>query len=454
MVGRQRSAARWVKNGFSRLRSRRWSSPSMCRMLRSISSRNGPLSMPNSSAIFWPGNVADRFRRKNSPASRSRVRYPSGVRVSQVCSASAVIVVTKTSPDSSGSLGSTAGRSRSAASKVTRADRNPDPAVEERQPADHSRNGQADAMTLTVLVRDDPDSYVVSGPAAEILASAGDLRVLSYSDPDQLPDGFEEVEALIVSSGRADEQLAVAARLPKLRLVQTLSAGVEQWEGRLPDGVLLSNARGAHGGATAEWAITALLAVYREIPGFVTSQQAARWEPHTPDTLAGKSVLVLGAGDLATEFRRRAEPFDATVEVVGRSARDGVHGIDALDDLLPAADAVIVMLPVTEATRGVVGRERLALMPDGAVLVNAGRGPLVDTDGLVAELTAGRLRAALDVTDPEPLPQGHPLWTARGLLLTPHVAGSTRGFEQRAWRVAADQLAQFAAGREPDNLQR
>jgi phosphoglycerate dehydrogenase-like enzyme len=199
--------------------------------------------------------------------------------------------------------------------------------------------------------------------------------------------------------------------------------------------------------------VTALLAVLREIPGFVAAQQAGRWDSHTTDTLDGKAVLVLGAGDLAAGFRRRAEPFGATVTVVGRSAREGVHGIDELDELLPGADAVVVMLPLTQATRGLIGEQELGRMRDGAVLVNAGRGPLVRTDALVAELDVGRLRAALDVTDPEPLPEGHALWSAPGLLLTPHVAGSTLGFEERAWRVAAQQLEQFAAGRDPDNLQ-
>jgi phosphoglycerate dehydrogenase-like enzyme len=302
-------------------------------------------------------------------------------------------------------------------------------------------------MPRTVLVRAEPSV------TAELLAEVHDLRVLTYSDPRELPPGSDDAEVLVVSSGQVDHQLALMRHLPRLRLVQTLSAGVEQWEGRLPEGVQLSNARGAHGGATAEWAITALLAVLREIPAFVASQQAGRWEPHTTDTLAGKSLLVLGAGDLATEFRRRAEPFDATVTVVGRSARKGVHGIDELDDLLPGADAVVVMLPVTDATRRIVDATFLSRMPDGAVLVNAGRGPLVDTDALLSELTSGRLRAALDVTDPEPLPDGHPLYSAPGLLLTPHVAGSTLGFERRAAQVAAAQLAQFAAGNDPDNLQ-
>jgi len=301
-------------------------------------------------------------------------------------------------------------------------------------------------MTLPVLIRSGSDGL------RQLLDGIDGVRVLSYDGPD-LPDGVEDAEVLVVASGDVDEQIRLMARLPKLRLVQTLSAGVEAWEGRLPDGVQLSNARGAHGGATAEWAVAALLAVYRELPGFVVAQREGRWDAHTTDTLDGKRLLVLGAGDLAVEFRRRAEPFGASVRVVGRRAREGVHGLDELDDLLPSADAVVVMLPLTDATRGLVEAHVLARMPDGAVLVNAGRGPIVDTDALFGELRSGRLRAALDVTDPEPLPEGYPLWSAPGLLLTPHVAGSTAGFQQRAFAVAARQIEQFAAGQEPDNLQ-
>jgi phosphoglycerate dehydrogenase-like enzyme len=302
-------------------------------------------------------------------------------------------------------------------------------------------------MALTALVRDEPDSR------SDLLQEVDGVRIVTYADAGALPAEAEQAEVLVVSSGSVDEQIGLMQRLPRLRLVQTLSAGVEAWEGRLPDGVQLSNARGAHGGATAEWAVATLLAVYRELPAFVHAQQERRWDPHTTDTLDGKHVLVLGAGDLATEFRRRAEPFGASVEVVGRKARAGVHGIDELDDLLPAADAVVVMLPVTDATRGLMDASKLGRMRDGAVLVNAGRGPLVVTDALLAELRAGRLRAALDVTDPEPLPADHPLWSAPGLLLTPHVGGGTRGLEVRAWTVAAKQIARFAAGSDPDNLQ-
>src|SRR3954447_10904709 len=184
-------------------------------------------------------------------------------------------------------------------------------------------------MALTALVRDEPDSR------SDLLQEVDGVRIVTYADAGALPAEAEQAEVLVVSSGSVDEQIGLMQRLPRLRLVQTLSAGVEAWEGRLPEGVQLSNARGAHGGATAEWAVAALLAVYRELPAFVLAQRDGRWDDHTTDTLDGKHVLVLGAGDLAVEFRRRVEPFGAEVRVVGRRAREGVHGLDELDDLLP-----------------------------------------------------------------------------------------------------------------------
>jgi phosphoglycerate dehydrogenase-like enzyme len=301
-------------------------------------------------------------------------------------------------------------------------------------------------MTVTVLAADDPDA------PSDAVGSLEGIQLLTYSSPDELPDGADKATVLI-ANGNVDTVVEVMRRLPRLKLLQTLSAGVEQWEGKVPEGVSLSNARGAHGGATAEWAVAALLAVLRELPAFTLRQGDGHWDQHTTDTLDGKAVLVLGAGDLAAEFRRRAEPFGATVEVVGRAAREGVHGMDELDDLLPRFDVVVAMLPLTGATRGLVDARMLGLLKDDAVFINAGRGPSVVTDDLIAALQGGRLRAALDVTDPEPLPDGHPLWSAPNVLITPHVAGSTRGFQQRAWTVAAKQIAQFSRGEEPANLQ-
>jgi phosphoglycerate dehydrogenase-like enzyme len=299
-------------------------------------------------------------------------------------------------------------------------------------------------MSLIVLVPDDL--------GLAVLAAVAGVEPLRYDVDASLPDGSEAAEVMVVGSGDADRLVAAMRGLPSLRLVQTLSAGVERWEGRLPDGVALANARGAHGAATAEWAAAALLAVYRELPAFVHDQAAGHWDQHETDTLDGKRVLVLGAGDLARELVKRLAPFGARCTLVGTRARNGVTAISEVDALLPEQDAVVAMLPLTDETRGLIDASFLARLPDGAVVVNAARGPIVDTDALLAELRPGRLRAALDVTDPEPLPPDHPLWAAPGVLITPHVGGATAGADDRAWRVAAEQIELFANGDEPTNL--
>ncbi|WP_188316953.1 2-hydroxyacid dehydrogenase [Solihabitans fulvus] len=299
---------------------------------------------------------------------------------------------------------------------------------------------------MIVLVPDDLGLAVMS--------EVDGVRAVRYTPGEPLPPEAAEAEVLVPRFLAGMDVPALLGGLPRLRLVQLLTAGAEQWIGQLPDGVALSTGRGAHGGSTAEWVVGALLAIYRDLFSFERSRERSSWDHHTTDTMQGKRVLVVGAGDLGDQLRRRIEPFDATVTLVGRAARDGVHGVDELPDLLGSHDAVVVVVPLTSETKGMVDAEFLAAMADGAVLVNAARGPVVDTDALLAELTSGRLLAALDVTDPEPLPEDHPLWTAPGLLLTPHVAGSCRGLGERAYAVAKAEIARFVAGREPANLVR
>lgn len=304
---------------------------------------------------------------------------------------------------------------------------------------------ESDGVTLTALVPDEEAVRALSGVAG--------VTALRYEPDAALPAGAQHAEVLVAPMfGGARPQLLGA--LPRLRLVQLLTAGYETWAGHLPRGVALSTARGAHGGSTAEWALAALLAVQRELPRFLRAQDGARWDSHPSGTLLGSRVLVLGAGDVAHQIARRLAPFEVTVTLVGRRARDGVRGMSEVPDLLGDQDAVVLALPHTGDTTGLVDAAFLARMPDGAVLVNAARGPVVRTEALLAELSAGRLRAALDVTDPEPLPADHPLWRAPGVLITPHVGGSVTGAVERAFAVAAEQIAVFAAGGDPPNLVR
>ncbi|MEU3709539.1 2-hydroxyacid dehydrogenase [Streptomyces catenulae] len=245
------------------------------------------------------------------------------------------------------------------------------------------------------------------------------------------------------------------ARMSGLRVVQTLTAGVEHILpalGQLPPGTRLCNARGLHDASTAELALTLILAALRGVPDFVRAQDAEEWRPVFRPALADRTVLIVGYGSIGSAIEDRLTPFEcARVTRLARTARETVRGpvhpLSALGDLLPDADVVVLATPLTDATRGLVGRDFLARMKDGALLVNVARGKVVDTAALLTEVTSGRLRAALDVTDPEPLPAAHPLWRAPGVLITPHVGGPSSAFLPRAKRLLRDQLTLFAAGR-------
>ncbi len=239
---------------------------------------------------------------------------------------------------------------------------------------------------------------------------------------------------------------SAVTRMTELQVVQLLSAGADSYVGRIPDHVQLCDARGVHTSSTSEWVMAVLLASLREIPRFVRSQDAHKWDGSRTDELAGKRVLIVGAGAIGEGLRARLLPFEVDVTMVARRPRDGVHSVDELPALLPDADVVVVLVPFTDATRGLVDAKFLAGMHDGALFINGARGQVADTEALTAEVLSGRLRAALDVTDPEPLPADHPLWDAEGLLLTPHVGGAVPGFPRRAYALVGEQIRRWVAG--------
>ena len=298
------------------------------------------------------------------------------------------------------------------------------------------------------LAPDEPLSVAVPPALAEAVAAVSPrLEVHTFHPRDGVPTGDAVTARVWVPpSGYPADPEDVVRALPELRLVQLVTAGAERFIGRLPEGVVLCNARGAHTPSTAEWVMTATLAAQRGIPFFTREQDAERWTFCRQHTLFGARVLVIGAGDIGRAIGRMLDGFGVEVEFVARSARDGVHATSELPSLLPQADVVILVVPVTPETTGMVDAAFLAAMKDDALLVNAARGVVVDTDALLAELTGGRLRAALDVTEPEPLPAGHPLWTAPGLLLTPHVGGEIPGTVERGAASVAAQLRRVLAG--------
>jgi phosphoglycerate dehydrogenase-like enzyme len=269
------------------------------------------------------------------------------------------------------------------------------------------------------------------------------------------------------------KSLRIWPHLRGVRLVLALMAGTEWIPGAVGPHVTICNARGAHSISTAEWTIGAIFAVLKYFPFFLDVQREGVWKrrfeaparyarisgdvrplypPVMLEELTGKRVLLIGHGSIGQEIERMLAPFNIHLTRVARTAREGIHAVSELDSLLPRAEIVILILPLTDGSHHLIGSRQLALMRQGALLVNAARGPVVDTDALVAALEAGRIRAALDVTDPEPLPEGHPLWSCPNLLITPHVAGSSPQFGPRAVKVAEEELRRYMNGESLRNV--
>lgn len=266
-----------------------------------------------------------------------------------------------------------------------------------------------------------------------------------------------EVDVVVVpNTFLAPEVFRGLGRLPQLRVVQLSSAGFEHALPHLPPGLVLCNGRGVHDAGTAELALGLTLAAQRGIDDAVRAMPDGRWTPEPRSSLADRRVMVLGYGSVGAAIGRRLEAFETDVVRVASAAREApeghVHGIDELMALLPGVDIVISVLPLTDNTRGLVDTAVLAALPDGALVVNVGRGRVVDTEALLAELQAGRLRAALDVTDPEPLPADHPLWRAPNTIITPHLGGYTDATPPRVVALVRRQIDLLLAGQEPDNV--
>ena len=298
-------------------------------------------------------------------------------------------------------------------------------------------------------------------PADEIEGLPDGFRYLFWDGGEEFPDDPADCVFYVVPYMQgASVALRPMAAMRSVRVVQTLSAGVDHVESGLAGlrpGVRLCNARGVHDASTAELALALILASLRGIPGFVEGRELEEWRSGFYPSLADKSVLIVGYGSIGAAIEDRLIPFEcARVARVSRSARTTERGevrpLSELPALLPGADVVILATPLTERTKGLADAGFLARMKDGALLVNVARGPVVDTGALLEEVESGRLRAALDVTDPEPLPSGHPLWHAPGVLISPHVGGSTSAFLPRARRLLAGQLTRFAAGDELRNV--
>jgi phosphoglycerate dehydrogenase-like enzyme len=269
---------------------------------------------------------------------------------------------------------------------------------------------------------------------------------------DELPSDPAEVVFYVPPFVATPRSREILAEMPNLQVVQLQVAGVDTFLPHIADGVALCNARGVHDASTAEWVVGGIIAAQREFPGFAGAQREGRWDWHMTDALTDRTVMIVGYGSVGAAIERRLVPFETRIVRVARTVRDGVHPVSALPELLPDADIVVLIVPSTAETTGMVDKVFLSQMRDGALLVNAARGPVVVTDALLAELTNRRLRAVLDVTDPEPLPAGHPLWSAPGVFITPHVGGSTPASRRRAVALVREQVARFVAGEPLHNI--
>ncbi|MFD3697899.1 2-hydroxyacid dehydrogenase [Streptomyces sp. NPDC058646] len=292
-------------------------------------------------------------------------------------------------------------------------------------------------------------------PAEEVDGLPASFRYRRWDGEDDFPADPADCVFYVTPYMKSPEvTVRPLAAMPALQVVQTLTAGIDHvlgGLGGLRPGVRLCNAAGVHTASTAELALALTLASLRGIPRMVRGQDREEWHGGFYEALADKSVLIVGYGSIGAAVEDRLVPFECgPVTRVARSARTTargpVHALADLPQLLPSADVVVLCTPLTEDTRGLAGADFLSRMKDGALLVNVSRGPVVDTKSLLAEVESGRLCAALDVTDPEPLPAGHPLWHAPNVLITPHVGGSSSAFEPRAKRLLARQLTRFAAG--------
>ncbi len=263
---------------------------------------------------------------------------------------------------------------------------------------------------------------------------------------------LSQIEFFVPSYMGGAAALAYAAKMPNLKVLQMPNAGYDDALAYVRPGLTLCNASGVHDASTAELAVGLALASRRGFPEFIRDQIAGTWDHRRFTSLSDSKIGVIGFGSIGKQVVKNLSGFDVSVTSFSKSGREGSIKIDELDKHIPNLDIVILILPLTDESRHMFNKERLAKMKDGALIVNVARGPIIETDALIAELNSGRIYAALDVTDPEPLPAGHPLWKAKNLLLVPHVGGNSTAFEPRGRKLVESQLKLLAAGKPLNNI--
>lgn len=299
-------------------------------------------------------------------------------------------------------------------------------------------------MSISVWMRDREQRSF-----AEPLPESAELHLIPEGSP--LPWEIREAEFLVPPYD-SHPVLEMLGQMPGLRVVQAISAGTEWLLPSVPEGVTVCSARGTRDAAVAEWVLAAIFAMEKRLPTFTRRQAEHVWSHELLQELAGERALIAGYGSIGRCVGEKLTALGVDVVPVASTARPGVHGVESLPQLLGTVGIFVLTVPLTAATHHLVDERMLSAMRPGALLVNASRGAVVDTDALLAHLQAGRIRAALDVTEPEPLPREHPLWDAPNLLLTPHLAGDSPQAEQRVYRFVGEQIRRYAAGEPLHNV--
>ena len=246
--------------------------------------------------------------------------------------------------------------------------------------------------------------------------------------------------------------LELTKKMPNLKILQMPNAGYDDAMEYVRDGMTLCNGKSIHDDSTAELAVGLTIASLRGFPDFVRNQDKSDWVHVKNKSINDRKIGIIGFGSIGTTIAKMLSGFTVEIIPFTQSGRDNTIAITDLDKHLPILDVVILILPLTKESKHLFDAKRLSLMKDGALLVNVARGPIVETNALVKELNSGRITAALDVTDPEPLPKDHPLWRAKGVLISPHVGGNTTAFESRARRLIESQLNLLAEGKPLNNV--
>ncbi|MDN5585472.1 MAG: 2-hydroxyacid dehydrogenase [Brevibacterium sp.] len=303
-----------------------------------------------------------------------------------------------------------------------------------------------------------PDSELRNRVIARIPAhQRANVDLVVYSDADKSAKlSRDDVDVVVLPYLNSGPTIELLDELPNLGLVITQTTGYDP-VAHLPErGIQVATASGVHTGGTAELALALTLASLRGIDDAVRAQGARIWNHKRNRSLQDRRVMIIGAGEIGSAIADRFEPFEVDLTRVATTAREDdrgqIHSVDELPTLLPHTEVVVLITPLTEATNKLVDKDFLARLPDTALIVNVARGKVVDTDALVAELSTGRLHAALDVMDPEPLPENHPLWGSPNTLITPHEGGDTSAFEPRVVQILAEQVRRLNDGEQPLNL--